>query len=306
MNERDPAPDSPAASTAAAGAGAGAATPEGLDEYRLDAPGEIQSWLRELMQARTRVQLSTPDGALLHTVLLALDAPQGVLTFEGPVDPAVTAPVLASMRVTATAYLDRIKLEFELPGLLAARDHGGEVLRAALPRHLYRFQRRQAYRVQSPGQLYPALRLNQPDGLRIRVVNVSGGGLALQWPQAAGSSATANAPLGAAGSATPGATPGTAPGATVGVASRAAPTGSPATLPPPPEAGAELTGTLELEREVSFSALLRVQHVTPGEGQAPHQLGCAFVSLAPSAARALQVFIDQAQKRERLMKRPGG
>lgn len=218
------------------------------------------------MQARTRVQLSTPDGALLHTVLLALDAPHGVLTFEGPVDPAVTAPVLASKHVTATAYLDRIKLEFELPGLLAARDHGGDILRAPLPSHLYRFQRRQAYRVQSPGQLYPALRLNQPDGLRIRVVNVSGGGLALHWPHTAAA----------------------------------------APMPPPPEAGAELTGTLELEREVSFSALLRVQHVTPGEGQAPHQLGCAFVSLAPSAARALQVFIDQAQKRERLMKRPGG
>ncbi len=242
------------------------------------------------MQARTRVQLSTPDGALLHTVLLALDAPHGLLTFEGSVDPTLTPALVASKVVTATAYLDKIKLEFEVTGLRAARDPGGEVLSASIPKRLYRFQRRQAYRVQSAGQLYPALRLTQPDGLRIRVVNVSGGGLALQWPQ---SSATVAAAA-------------TGPGATVDAASRAAPSGATGTMPPPPQAGAELTGTLELEREVSFSALLRVQHVTPGEGQAPHQLGCAFVSLAPSAARALQVFIDQAQKRERLMKRPGG
>lgn len=242
---------------------------EDLEDYRLDAPGEIRSWLRELMQAQVRVQLSTPGGALLHTVLLSLDAPPGMLAFEMPLDSSVAAPVLASPDVTATAYLDRIKLEFELSGLALVRGPGAGVLQAQVPAHLYRFQRRQAYRVQSPGQLYPALRFNQPEGLRLRVVNVSGGGLALQWPQAA--------------------VPGTD------------------TLPPPPPlAGAELTGTLELEREVSVSALLRVQHVTPGQDRAPHQLGCAFISLAPSAARALQVFIDQAQKRERLLKKPGG
>lgn len=288
MNDRDADLSSTAASTAAVGAGAD--TPETLEDYRLDAPGEIQSWLRELMQARTRVQLSTPDGALLHTVLLALDAPHGLLTFEGSVDPTITPALVASKVVTATAYLDKIKLEFEVTGLRAAREPGGEVLSASIPKRLYRFQRRQAYRVQSAGQLYPALRLTQPDGLRIRVVNVSGGGLALQWPQSSATAAAVGATAGAA----------------VDAASRAATTGATGTMPPPPQAGAELTGTLELEREVSFSALLRVQHVTPGEGQAPHQLGCAFISLAPSAARALQVFIDQAQKRERLMKRPGG
>lgn len=288
MNERDADLPSTAASIAAVGAGAD--TPEALEDFRLDAPGEIQSWLRELLQTGSRVQLSTPDGALLHTVLLALDAPHGTLTFEGSVDPTLTPALVASKGVTATAYLDKIKLEFEVTGLRASRSQGGDVLIAALPKRLYRFQRRQAYRVQSAGQLYPALRLTQPDGLRIRVVNVSGGGLALQWPQASAKGDAVGATSGGAAD----------------TASSAAPSGAPVTMPPPPQAGTTLTGTLELEREVSFSALLRVQHVTPGEGSAPHQLGCAFVSLAPSAARALQVFIDQAQKRERLMKRPGG
>ena len=241
---------------------------EGADDYRLDAPGEVQSWLRELMQAQARVQLSTPDGALLHTVVMAVDPAHGVLSLEMPVDTALTEAVLASPEVNAIAYLDRIKLAFEGSGLVAVRGAGGTVLRAALPARLYRFQRRQAYRVQSPGQMYPALRLNAPEGLRLRVLNVSSGGLALQWPQVA------------------------APGFT-------------GQVPAAPLAGTELSGTLELEREVSFAALLRVQHVTPGEDQAPHQLGCAFVSLAPTASRALQLFIDQAQKRERMLKRPG-
>lgn len=243
-----------------------ASTPDAADaDFRLDAPGEIMSWLRDLLQSQSRILLSTPEGLAIHTVLQALDTPHGMLTFEAPVDGAAAEPLLASAEVLATAYLDRIKLQFDVPGLVGVRAAGAEVLRAPLPLRLYRFQRRQAYRVQSQGQLFPALRLLSPEGVRLRVMNVSGGGLALQWPAA-------------------------------GVA---------ADMTAPPAAGGELAGTLELEREVSFSVLLRVQHVTHGDGAAPHHLGCAFISLAPSAARALQVFIDQAQKRERLMKRAG-
>ncbi len=227
-------------------------------DYRLDAPGEIMNWLRELLQSQARLQLSTPAGEAIHTVLRALDTPRGMLTMEAPQSGDTLAPVLASDELVATAYLDRIKLQFDVSALVAIRGDGAEVLRAPVPLRLYRFQRRQAYRVASAGQLYPALKLANADLPRIRVVNVSAGGVALHWP--------AN-----------------------GV--------------PVPRAGEEIAGTLELEREVSFATLLRVQHLTQGEQGGPHQAGCAFVSLAPTAARALQVFIDQAQKRERLMRR---
>jgi flagellar brake protein len=142
--------------------------------------------------------------------------------------------------------------------LVSVRGDGAEVLRAPIPLRLYRFQRRQAYRVQSQGQLFPALRLQDPDLPRLRVLNVSAGGIALQWP---------------------------------------------ADVLPVPRAGEAIRGVLELEREVSFSAVLRAQHVTDGLEGAPHQIGCAFSAMTPSAARALQLFIDQAQKRERLLRR---
>lgn len=227
-------------------------------DFRLDAPGEIMNWLRELLQSQARLQLSTPDGEAIHTVLRALDTPHGMLTMEAPQSRDTLPPVLASDELVATAYLDKIKLQFDVSGLVAVRGDGAEVLRAPVPLRLYRFQRRQAYRVASAGQLYPALRLSDPALPRIRVVNVSAGGVALQWPQS---------------------------------------------VVPIPESGEELSGTLELEREVSFATLLRVQHVSDADAGGAHQAGCAFSSLAPSAARALQVFIDQAQKRERLMRR---
>ncbi len=226
-------------------------------DFRLDAPGEIMNWLRELLRSQARIQLTTPDGAAIHTVLRSLDTPQGMLTMEAPQARDTLPPILSSDELVATAFLDKIKLQFDVSGLVAIRGEG-EVLRAPVPLRIYRFQRRQAYRVASAGQLYPALKLNGADLPRIRVVNVSAGGVALQWP---------------------------------------------ANVVPAPRALEELSGTLELEREVSFSTLLRVQHLTEGEDGAPHHVGCAFVSLAPTAARALQVFIDQAQKRERLMRR---
>lgn len=226
-------------------------------DFRLDAPGEIMNWLRELLRSQARIQLSTPDGSAIHTVLRSLDTPHGMLTMEAPQSREALPPVLASDELVATAYLDKIKLQFDVSGLVAIRGDG-EVLRAPVPLRIYRFQRRQAYRVASAGQLYPALKLADADLPRIRVVNVSAGGVALQWP---------------------------------------------ANVVPTPQSLEELSGTLELEREVSFSTLLRVQHVSEGEDGAPHHVGCAFVSLSPNAARALQVFIDQAQKRERLMRR---
>lgn len=235
--------------------------PDAADaDYRIDAPGEVMSWLRELLQSQGRVQLSTPAGEAIHTVLRSLDTPHGMLTMETPAARELLKGVLASDELVATAYLDRIKLQFDVTGLVQVASTSGDVLRAPVPLRLYRFQRRQAYRVQASGQLYPALKMAQPDLPRLRVINVSAGGLALQWP---------------------------------------------ATVLPVPRAGEEIRGMLELDREVSFSALMRTQHVAPGLDGAPHQLGCAFVSLPAPAARALQLYIDQAQKRERLMRRGG-
>lgn len=233
--------------------------PDAADtDFRMDAPGEIMNWLRELLQSQARIQLSTPDGEAIHTVLRALDTPHGMLTMEAPQVGDTLAPVLASDELVATAFLDKIKLQFDVSGLVAIRGDGAEVLRSPVPLRLYRFQRRQAYRVASAGQLYPALKLANPELPRMRVMNVSAGGVALQWP---------------------------------------------ANVVPVPQAGEEISGTLELEREVSFSILLRIQHMSDSDQGAPHHAGCAFVSLAPTAARALQIFIDQAQKRERLMRR---
>jgi len=67
-------------------------------------------------------------------------------------------------------------------------------------------------------------------------------------------------------------------------------------------AGTSLAVLVELDRETHFNCALRLQHVHAAD-DAGTPLGCAFEKLDLSALRALQAYIDQAQKLERLMRR---
>lgn len=233
-----------------------------LDALRVPSMPEIAGYLRELGDTQQRVLLSTPDGQTLHTVICALDAVKGVLGFDIPGENSQVRALLNAEEVTGVAFLDAIRLQFELEGLVVVKDKGGPVLRTQLPRRMYRFQRRQAFRVQPTGLNYPRVLLRHPSlpdmQLNLRVLDISMGGLALLLPE--------NVPE---------------------IAS-----------------GIELGGAVvELDRDLRFELTLRLQHAAPqGDGHPGVRLGCAFVGLPPNAARELQVYIDQTQKRRRLLK----
>lgn len=242
------------------------AAPTDLDDpqrenYRISAPVEIAAYLRELMSEQARVYLRNPDGVDLHTTLCVLDARTGLMGFDLPVSSGQAEALLESDEITATAYLASIRLEFELEQPVIVRDGGGSVLRAALPQRLYRFQRRQTFRVQPTGVNYPLLQLRHPlegELLRLRVLDVSMGGLGLLLP------------------------------------------GDQAELPPNLDLGGCV---LELDRDTRLEVGLRLLHVTQhAEIQSGRHLGCAFQTLPPDTARALQLYIDQTQKRRRQMR----
>ena len=242
------------------------AAPTDLDDlqrenYRISAPVEIAAYLRELMSEQVRIYLRNPEGVDLHTTVCVLDARTGLMGFDLPVSSSQAESLLESDEITATAYLASIRLEFELEQPVIVRDGGGSVLRAALPRRLYRFQRRQTFRVQPMGVNYPLLQLRHPQQgelLRLRVLDVSMGGLGLLLP------------------------------------------GDQAELPP----NLDLVGcVLELDRDTRLDVGLRLLHVTQhAEIQSGRHLGCAFQALTPETARALQLYIDQTQKRRRQMR----
>jgi c-di-GMP-binding flagellar brake protein YcgR len=232
------------------------------EEFRVTAPAEIAAYLLQLQRAEATVLLSAPPGQGLSSRITTLDADADVLGLDIGADPeGISQALVATGEITAVAYLGAIKLQFELDDAVLVSGEQGAVLRSSLPERLYRFQRRQAFRVQPAGSIYPRVLLpgHQELGRALRVLDISIGGLALALPAGA-------TPL------------------------------------PIEEVARDLT--LELDRITALRVTLLPHHVSSiaGDAGGTQQLGCSFVDLEASVSRALQVYVDQTQKRRRLLK----
>ncbi len=244
-------------------------------DFRVSHPQERLALLRQLRDGSVPVYLSTPEGHSLGSSLWALDADSGRLHFSAdPQLPLLPALVQAD-EITAVAYLDSVKLQFDLDGLVLVQGRDSCSLQAGLPQEIYRFQRRSAYRVRAPERHLPRAHFRHPAlpdmPLALRVLDVSIGGCALWLPQDV----------------------------------------------PPMQAGTVLGQALvELDGDTRFNTGLALQHVTAlGGAQTEVQaaqggserntqgvrLGCEWRQLSGAAERTLQRWIDQAQKRRRML-----
>lgn len=232
------------------------------EELRVSSPAEITAYLQQLQREDAGVLLSGPQGESLPARIVAVDATADLVGLGLGADPdGISEALVAGDEITAVAYLGAIKLQFELEHAVLVSSDQGTVLRSTLPTRLYRFQRRQAFRVQPAGTTYPRVVLpgqGQP-GRALRVLDLSVGGLALALPP-----------------------------------------DFPAFKPGQVARGL----VLELDRISGLDITLLPHHVSPIRGDASGmlQLGCSFVDLDANAARSLQVYVDQTQKRRRLLK----
>jgi c-di-GMP-binding flagellar brake protein YcgR len=232
------------------------------DEFRVASPAEIKAYLQQLQRENATVLLNGPPGQSLASHITTLDTAASVLGLDIGLDPDdISQSLVANGEITAVAYLGAIKLQFELEDAVLVSGEHGTVLRSSLPERLYRFQRRQSYRVQPAGSVYPRVVLpgGEQPGRALRVLDISIGGLALALP--------ADTPALPAGQ----------------VASHL---------------------VLELDRITALRITLLPHHASPiaGDIHGMLQLGCSFVDLDAVASRALQVYVDQTQKRRRLLK----
>ncbi len=233
------------------------ATPN--EEFQVQAASEIAALLRLLHSEQTRITLSNEAGASLASRVCTLDPAHAALSFDVRATDPMVRELTALGDVTATAYLDDIRIQFELEELMLVNAAEGAVLRGPWPGLLYRFQRRNTFRVR-PTSRSPRVRLAHPEQqgeLSLRILDLSMGGLALLMP--------------------------------------------PELSPWPP--GTLLSAVqVELDRDTRFHAGMHVQHVhTQSDIGTP--VGLAFSQLENPAARELQLYIDQAQKRQRLLRR---
>jgi c-di-GMP-binding flagellar brake protein YcgR len=232
------------------------------EELRVASMAEIAAYLQQLQRESAGVLLSGPQGQSLSSRIVALDANADLIGLELGTDPqGISQALVAEGEITAVAYLGAIKLQFELEAPVLVSGDQGTVLRSALPQRLYRFQRRQSFRVQPASSAYPRVVLpgGEESGQVLRVLDISIGGLALALPPD-----VAPLPLG--------------------------------------QVSDDLT--LELDRISALRIALLPHHVSAiaGDTGALQQMGCSFVDLDANAGRSLQVYVDQTQKRRRLLK----
>ncbi len=238
-----------------------AAAHGGLDEFRLRSTAEMAAVLKRLADGSVPVSLNAPDGSSMSTTVWTIDAARGLVSFSADANDPRLQTLIEQDEAVAVAYLDAVKLQFDLQDLVLV--HGGRhcALSAAFPREMFRFQRRGSYRVRPPRSLQPVARLRHPMLpdmlLSLRVLDLSIGGCALFLPDDV----------------------------------------------PPIGAGVRMNGVrLELDADTVVLTSLRLQHITSiNPGSTGVHLGCEMVDTPADHLRALQRYIDQTQKKRRMM-----
>jgi c-di-GMP-binding flagellar brake protein YcgR len=237
------------------------ASPGGLDEFRITAAREIATLLGQLCDGNVPISLNAADGTVVRATIWSMDAEHGRIGFA--VDPLAPAldGLLAGRDAVAVGYLDNVKVQFDTQHLVLVRGPNASVLSGPYPRELFRVQRRSAYRVR------PLLRSSPM--ARVRHTDIAEMQLTLR---------------------------------VLDISVDGCALFLPDDVPPLQVGGVINGGVIELDADTRFQVDLRLQHVTSLGGDARGvRLGCEFVRPDAGAQRALQRFIDHAQKRAKML-----
>jgi c-di-GMP-binding flagellar brake protein YcgR len=154
--------------------------------FRVDDPSQVLHWLARLRDGAVPLTLNTPHAGALVSRLWTVDAAHGELSLAAEPDNLALQRLALDDEAAAVAFLDDVKLQFDLDGLMLVHGRRGTALRARLPRVVYRFQRRDAYRVRTLDRHAPRALLRHPSipdmRLALRIVDISAGGCALHLP----------------------------------------------------------------------------------------------------------------------------
>jgi c-di-GMP-binding flagellar brake protein YcgR len=245
-------------------------------DFRITHLADCLHLLQALRDGQVPVVLNLPDGTALPTALWSVDGAAQRLAFSADTDLGGLDRLVACNEATAVAYLEKVKLQFDLQGFVLVHGEHARALHSQLPREIYRFQRRNAFRVRSSGRTDPVARFRHPSlpemTLALRMLDLSMGGCAL-W--------------------LPGDVPPLQAGTQLG----------------------ELQVELDAETRFGAPALLQHISALGGGGPASEagpdggppalhhgvRIGCEWLALPGSAERVLQRWIDRAQQRQRLL-----
>lgn len=236
------------------------ATHGGLEDFRVTSPAEVMTLLKQLADGNLTVNLNGASG-VYATSIWTLDPARGTMSFSADADDNQVQALVEGEDAIAVAYLDSIKIQFDVHGLVLVRGGRSSAFNCAIPRELFRFQRRNGFRVRPLLRATPTARIRHPAipdmSLSLRLLDISIGGCALFLPDDV----------------------------------------------PPLQPGVTINNVqLDLDVDTRIVTSLRLQHVTSIHPESKGvRLGFEMVLPSSETLRGLQRYIDQTQKRQRLM-----
>ena len=154
-------------------------------------PGEVAQVLRGLVEARSLVAASlVPGGYACPTALLAVHD-DGTVLLDGNREEALNARMEAASSIVCKAQLDLVPIRFRLSTPRRMLHEGYVAFSAPWPATLLRLQRREMYRLRCSATATATVHVGDADRSPdpatpgLRVVDVSGGGVALAVPDGA-------------------------------------------------------------------------------------------------------------------------
>ena len=242
--------------------------PSGLDEFRIDSPREVAAVLRQLCDGSTPLQLgASGDGGSrgISATLWSTDVNRGSIGLAVDADEPILGDALAalleSQDAVVVSYLDHVKIQFDVADPVLVQGHNSSTLKCSYPTEVYRFQRRNAFRVRPALRSTPTATVRHSEiaemRLSLRLLNVSIGGCALFLPDDV---------------------PPMRPGQVLN----------------------QVQLDLDADTRISVTLRLQHVSSLNSESRGV-RLGCEFLRADSDSLRTLQRFIDQTQKPGRLL-----
>lgn len=150
-------------------------------------PLQIRQLLRQLIDQRSLINahIGGRDQSF-PTAVLELDEDGDQLLLDGSPQEASNRAAEAAGYLLCFAQLERVLVRFRVDNLERQENGRHIAFRASLPEEMVHLQRREMYRLETPITDSPQLVLPAADGrperLAMRVVDISGGGLAVTVP----------------------------------------------------------------------------------------------------------------------------
>ena len=159
---------------------------EALEEFRISSPRDVGTLLKQLLDGAIVLSLHSSDGSVFRSAIWTMDSARATIGFNADPNDTAMQAVLHSQEIAVVGYLDSVKVQFEVRHPVLVHGNRASVLSCPFPREMYRFQRRNAFRVRPLIRSAPVARLRHPDQqdaeVALRVIDLSIGGCALFLP----------------------------------------------------------------------------------------------------------------------------